>query len=721
MKRSFKIGNEKSSFWLELAITLLGICGVIFFLQFYERALPNASINLKLSREQISQETVTRLVKAGYAPEGYQNSLLFREDRTASYYLQRKLGIEESNRRLVSENWPLYYWSARWYKPQAVEEFFIDLSPLGELVSFQHTIKEDAPGAAIAQEQAQKIAESFLAVQTGWDATGWERVEASSEAQPGGRVDHSFGWKSRAFSAADAELRYSVMVQGDQVGSMRQWIKVPESFTRAFASERDLAGFISAGCLFVGMAGFFSLAFVGVLSLGEKSYRRAIPPALLAAGVSLAAYLNYLPLFSYSYDTTQDFNLFWIGIIFSIFSTSFFYLVQVLVAWAGGQFFSKLVWPRQDRILARGPERWLTFSRSAWRGLMLAGINLGYIVGFYLLTTRLFGWWTPASAEYSNIFGTPFPFLEAFQVGLDAALTEELLFRFVGITVLLWAFGNKRSWLAVLIPGALWAFAHSSYVTYPIYARGVELTIEAFLLGFVFLKFDLFTTIMSHFTFNMIVVAMPLLRSDVPYFRFSGLIVLCVLMLPLLPGLWVLLTKRLRKQPESLNSLELAPACQADLAQLAALPVRADWPVLMQDAQRVILCLRSRDELVGFATGFVGAGNVGEVDGVYVVPGWRRQYWGATLLDGLNQHFKSLDVLESRSLVLTAERRPFAFLNNQSWSTRARILAPLEAPTFGGVFRNVLGSLRDEWQEFRHASKMDASEAVELEIPRRKF
>ena len=127
---------------------------------------------------------------------------------------------------------------------------------------------------------------------------------------------------------------------------------------------------------------------------------------------------------------------------------------------------------------------------------------------------------------------------------------EELLFRLVGISFFLWIFPKQR-WLAVLIPGMLWAFAHASYVSYPIYARGIELTIEAIIMGIIFLKFDLFTTIMSHFTYNMIIVSVPLLRSSDPYFQFSGLIVLAVLAVPLLPGLYLKLETAFQNQSPS--------------------------------------------------------------------------------------------------------------------------------------------------------------------------
>jgi hypothetical protein len=118
----------------------------------------------------------------------------------------------------------------------------------------------------------------------------------------------------------------------------------------------------------------------------------------------------------------------------------------------GAQSLSRFVWPRQDRILARGTNRWIDFSRSAWRGMMIAGVHMAYVVLFYAITTQYFHWWSPVTSEYSDIFATPFPFFYALEIGLSAALVEELSIRFIGIGFFLWLFRKKYKWLAVLIP-----------------------------------------------------------------------------------------------------------------------------------------------------------------------------------------------------------------------------------------------------------------------------
>ncbi len=715
MNRTYPVKNQHGNIWLELLITLLGIVGVILFLSFYDHALPSAAIDLKYSRAQISQFAESKLQKLGFSPAGYKFSLSFNEDNMASYYFQRKLGVEVTNIRLANEKWPLHFWSARWYKPLEKEEFSMRFSPQGEFLGFNHVIAEDAPGASIPIEQAQVAAEKFLTQNSNWSAADWERVEASSEAMSAGRVDHTFVWKSRQFSAGESELRYSVVVQGDRVGYLRYWIKVPETFSRDFASERDRAGFINIIAFVLGFGGFIIIATAG-LSIARPDNRRILRPALLSAVVSLMAELNFIPLYRAYYDTTQDYTLFWVMTVIGALFSALTYCFLVFVGWGGGQGISKLVWNNQDRILARGPNRWIEFSRSAWRGLMLGGFNLGYVVMFYIFATNVLGWWSPVTAEYGDAYATPFPFLLAFQIGLNAALTEELLFRLIGISFFLWVF-RKQRWLAVLIPGMLWAFAHTSYVSYPIYARGIELTIEAILMGIIFLKFDLFTTIMAHFTYNMIISSMPLLRSSDPYFQFSGMVVLAVLVLPLLPGLYLTLKLRLTKSNSLPDSFSLSSAVEGDLPKLGAFPVTADWQALFLQTNRTILCLRAENELIGFATGYT-ENNTANIDGVYVTPQWRRQYWGAKLLDAIQEHFKNLGVETQRSFMLPNDKKQTAFLNNLFWRSSAYVLTPTTPPTFLTSIQQWKTDLREGFAKWKASFKKDKPQEIELEIPR---
>ena len=168
---------------------------------------------------------------------------------------------------------------------------------------------------------------------------------------------------------------------------------------------------------------------------------------------------------------------------------------------------------------------------------------------------------------------------------------------------------------------------------------------------------------------------------------------------------------RLRGKGETLpEALTLSPATHSDIEQLAELPVKADWYALLTQSNRTTLCLRAQEELVGFATGFVNEQNAATLDGVFVIPEWRRQYWGSTLMNALREHFENAGATDIRAVLFTKEKKSSTFLHNLFFRPRAQILTSKEFPYF-------IPTLKKGWQNLREGFKKNI-EDDELEIPR---
>jgi ribosomal protein S18 acetylase RimI-like enzyme len=688
---------------LDIIITLLGLLSLILFLAFYDQAFPSAAIDLDLSRAEIAQRAQDYLEGQGHDLQGYESALSFQQDWNASVYLQNTLGVSETNELIRSHDLPIYYWHTRWFRPLEKEEFSAYLSTEGDVVAFFHSILEDAPGAALSQDQARALAEAYLVDDRGWVLSDWEPVTASSEEQPGGRVDHYFEWKNRDFSVGEGDLRLAVRVRGDQIGSYNYWLRVPEAFQRHYSEQRNRAGFINNLSFYLGAFGFGLAALVAYLIAvwrGRFSWRIGLVPALAVAAVSLLAGLNVLPLYKIGYSTTQDYALFWLENLIGLIYNAVFDALVVFILWGGGQYLAKVVWPRLDRILprgrdlrARGDDRWLTLARSSWRGLMLGALLGGYVVLFYLVATRLFGGWIPMDVPYTSLYATPFPFLGPIRSGLLPAMEEELLFRLVGIALLLLL--TRRRWLALLVPGAIWAFAHLAYVRDPFYLRGIELTLGAIMFGLFYLRFDLTTTIVAHFAYNASLGALPLLGSGEPYFVLSGLIVVAVMLAPVVPGLVLALRRRLSRDVQPRPVPHVAPATPGDLPGLSALPVGAvDWPVLLDDPAAVVVCLRAGDQVLGAAAGYVETAGLGRLPVVYVDPAWRRRYWGSALVDVACAALRERGARSVDVQVATGDRPATAFWVSQGWHTAAQIMRRVLEPQPRLTWRDLLARLR---------------------------
>jgi GNAT superfamily N-acetyltransferase len=532
-------------------------------------------------------------------------------------------------------------------------------------------------------------------------------VSASSEEQPGGRIDHHFEWKRQDFSVGEGDLRLEVRVRGDQIGYYDYWLRVPETFRRHYSEQRNLAGFFNdlafyAGAILFGLAAL--LAYLIAVWRGRFPWHIGLIPALAVAAVSLLSGLNALPLYKTGYSTTQDYTLFWLESLIGVVYSAVYYGLIVFVLWGGGQFLSKALWPRWNKILPQSDtvplhrdDRWGILSRSGWRGLMLGGLLSGFVVVFYLVATRLFGGWTPMGVPYTRLYATPFPFLGPLRSGLLPAMEEELLFRLVAIPLLLLL--TRRRWLALLVPGIIWAFAHLAYVRDPFYLRGIELTLVALILGLFFLRFDLTTTIVAHYAFNAGLGALPLLASGEPYFVLSGLIVVATMLAPVAPGLLRGLWRWLPGKAGEEITPQVTLATSQDLPGLAALPTgRDNWAALLDDPAAVVFCLRAGDQTIGAATGRIDGSGLAQVPTVYVAPAWRRRYWGSALVDAVCAHLHEQGAESVAVQVETGDQPTTAFWVSQGWATAAKTLSrslqPRPRPTWRDLAARVRAAVR---------------------------
>lgn len=698
-----------SSRWLNRLLIVFGVLGVLISLIFYDRAFPLAALDLRLSRAEIATRAQEAVAAHGFDVTGYKSIVLFREDSEATRFLHSTQGTEETNRLLREEALPLWYWDVRWFRPQQQEEFRVGLLPDGTLIWLNHIVSEDAPGAALSQEEARAQVEHYLTGARGWDLAAWEEISASSQDRPGGRVDHAFEWKRRDWRVAGSQLCLGVTVKGAEIGSYNVWLQVPESFNRDFAAKFDLAVILNDGS-FLGILGLLGVGFALALIKARwdfpLSWKRALIAALLVGAVVLLSQFNWWFLSDASYSTVEDYTLHNLGQLFGSLMSAFAMALVILFLWIAAHWMGKQVWHLEDRILSRRGDFWTNVARSTWRGLAFAGVNFGYQTLFYLTATQVLGAWSPMVSDYSNIYATPLPFMAAIEAGVVAAATEEAIFRLFGMSVVLWITGAftrlSKGWrvaLALFIPAALWGFAHSNYVRDPIYFRGIELTLMGLLYGVVFLKSDLLTVIVAHYTFNAVLTALPMLRSGQPSFIASGLVIVATLIVPLL--IWAVRAWR-RRGVARLPEPVIRAGTAEDAGALAPLAVdEPTWRGWVATEDTVALCLEAGNALVGVAAAELQDDESAHLLALAVVPAWRRQYWGSELLLALRQACQARGVKSLEARTVTGNNACTQFFSAQQWAPVAKILRQtLEAPA-PFSWRNLLRSLRLRRRESR--------------------
>ena len=700
-KLSALLIHKRSLDWI---VSLLGVVGLVIFLRFYDQAFPSAALHLVYSRAQITEMAKSYMQEHGYDLTEYEFALAFESDNAGSFFLQRQLGIEKTNQLIAQENIPLWYWHARWFKPLQEEEFSLYLLPDGQINNFTHTLPETMEGAALEAGAAEQLAKAYLSGERGWNLENWQQVGSSSRQRSSGRLDHEFEWKRQNFNVDDSELRLKVIVKGDGIGYYDYRLKTPDLFWREFSKAREWPNTITA----VGIG--FSVIIFGLIAIvccllaylqGVRLFRQSLLPAGLVGLVSLLAGLNSLPLDKVSYPTTSDYWMFWASQVTLVVAYALLQMLLILLILEGGLYIARQMWPYQDKLLGRSPDRWLELSRSSWRGLMLGGLLLGYMVAFYLGATQVFGAWVPAGADYSDIYATPLPFLSSLEMGLTPATMEETLSRLVGISILLLLF--RKKWLALLVPGALWAFAHLSYIRDPFYLRGIELLLPAvFIEGLFFLTFDLTTTIVAHMAYNAALGLIPMLLSGEPTFMASGVVGTALLFSPVLVGMVMSWTQRARGRHLEQGwgvSPRLRLAVPEDQERLQALlPEGQDWPALLADPGVIVVCLDAGEKITGAAVCKLAAGS--DPDGaarlawVYVAPAWRGQLWGSRLVDQAAQQLRERGATHIEAEIETGDRAIRSFLGSKGWYSLRLVLAPREQPY-----------LVEWWQSSRYALK----------------
>jgi hypothetical protein len=525
-----------------------GLAGLLVSVLLYRSAFPQAAVTLKVTRAEATAAARTFLEERGAGLEGFREAVQFGGDDVGLVFLQRTIGLDSAS-RWARERVPLWSWKTRWFKPGEKEEWRVGVGVDGRVERFEHVIAEAAAGADLQQDSAQALAEQFL-TQRGWNLADFDRVESSSERRDK-RTDHHFAWEQHGTSIAWAgavgaqgggsgAIRIAVDVQGDEIGGYRHFLKVPDAFERQLQGTMSVGQFLALGAL--GLTFALILTALGLTIAryrkNDVHWRPAFGLAGLVLLLTLVQGVMAWPTARYTYSTQIPWSAFLGLLVVALLFGAVIYGLWALFATTAGESLARETFPgslggfleaARGRLLSR------ELAAASWRGYAVGFAFLGYLTLFYLVARRYFGAWLPAEGPYSQIFNVYLPFLAPLTISLVAAITEETTYRLFGISLV--KRYTRSTVLALLIPAVIWAFGHSSYEVFPVYLRGIELTIGGVLFGLAFLRLGLLACIVAHFVIDAVQIGMPLLSSGNATYVVSGIIVMGIALLPALLGL----------------------------------------------------------------------------------------------------------------------------------------------------------------------------------------
>jgi len=529
----------------------------------YTAAFPQASIDLRYSRDQITRIAARFLDERKLSTAGFRNLTLFDPDENARLYLEREAGLEEAN-RLMQREVPVWRWRARWIRPPHKEELVVQVSPDGRVVGFEHQIEEAAPGARLAMEAARALADQFLRRRT---ASGQRLIEEQLQERPN-RWDYVFTWEQEGFRAREATYRRSVTIQGDQVGSYEEFLHVPEQW------ERDFAALRSKNELYTQIAQAFYLplmlaalaVLIQALRRRQVRWRPLVLGSAVVGGLMVINEWNGLPFFIDRMPTSSSYrDSILIGLLQGLGAGVgiFFY---VILAAAPGEYVYRASLPGRLSLPAALSWRGIRtreFLMSSAAGYAFAAAHIAFVVAFYLIG-RKFGVWSPQDVEYSDLLSTAVPWIYPLTISLLAASSEEFWFRLLAVPLL--ARYLRMRWLAVLIPAFVWGFLHANYPQQPGYIRGIEVGLIGVAAGYLMLRFGILATLIWHYTVDAVLIGVFLLQAESWYFRISGLLVAGAVLFPLAAAAF--LYRRhgcFLVDPGMLNTAEAPPEAASDL------------------------------------------------------------------------------------------------------------------------------------------------------------
>jgi hypothetical protein len=551
--------------WLFLIIA--AVAAVAITLYYYPQA--NDLIAIDISMNKVQAERAAQGIAQRYhlGPTDHYTATIFILDQAARNYVELEAGGKKEFERMLHDHlYEAYTWQVRHFKPHETNEALYIFTSNGKPYGFKEKIAETTKGAALSGEQARIIVEKGI---TDWhiSLSLYHLIESSQEQQPSGRVDHTFVYERINETRGEGRYRLKVMVSGDKLTMVQHVFNVPDSFTRRYQEMRSAnEGIAHAASGLMWLLYFFIGCFIGIILLLRSGYVLIYPALWWGIGLAfLRATIqgNYFPLILFAeYTTNLSFANFMLSqialFIKSFIAQTFLYSITIIAAES-----------LTRRAFGDQLQLWKSWSLPVASSASVLGATLGgyLIVPFLLCYETLifisgnywFGWWSPSETLADpNILATYIPSFSPIVNALGAGLWEECLFRalpLAGAALIGRWLGKERLLLAItfILQAFIFNAAHANYPCQPSYVRIIELLPISATFGWLYLSFGLIPAIISHWIYDLVLMAIPLFVSTAPGIVLQRCLIIISALVPLL----ILLIQKVRSSSPFLHRVPL--------------------------------------------------------------------------------------------------------------------------------------------------------------------
>jgi membrane protease YdiL (CAAX protease family) len=572
--------------WITIAVCVaVVLASVAIIVRYFDAAFPQASIEFKVDRNT-SRPIAERLLHArGIDIRNMKHAARFDSDDEARIFLERSLGLEAAN-RVMAGDVHVWSWHQRWFRPLVEEELSVDVAPTGQIVGFRHVIPEDRAAMPPSITPPVEFLKSI-----GVDAGDLNLIDQSERRLPK-RVQRIFTWESTSIRPAGAQYRHIVTVDGDQVTSYTQGLKVPDAWKRSYGELRSKNRAASQVDVLLNAALMIGavVIFIARLRRGDLPLRFLFSIGIACVLLVGGAAINEMPAQLAYYDTTTSYSAFVGNLAFNAAVQSIGMAMLLIVICGAGEVLYRERLPRHLAI----PRLWTPRALSSRRvflamvlGYALVPLFIAYQVVFYL-TAHRYGAWAPAEVPYDDLLNSALPWVAVVFAGFFPAFSEEFLSRAFAIPFLQrlvrWRFA------AIALAAFIWGFGHAGYPNQPFWIRGVEVGLAGIVAGLLMERFGLLPMLIWHYTIDAVYTATLLFGSGNTYYIVSAAIASLLFAIPLIVSIVLYLRNRGFVPDDDLSNATIptSPAPAHPEAAVAAVQFPEAKPATRK---RIAICL----------------------------------------------------------------------------------------------------------------------------------
>jgi membrane protease YdiL (CAAX protease family) len=537
--------ERRPLFWVILGIIF--IAGMLFSYYYFPKAMPFLNLNINMDRKSALKSANEIAKKYNLKPDNYSQSVVFEGDNATQNFIELEGGgTSELTKLLSSSLYSPYQWRVRHFKEKEVFESTISFTPQGKPYNFIMKVPEKEKGEFISSDSAYILASNFATKEWQINMKDYKLIENSQEKRPSGRVDYSIVFEHQKEKIGEGRFRLKIVISGGNVTELTHILKVPESFERRYEEMRSSNTTIAS----VGMVLMFLLyicfGIVGLFFLIREKRVIWKQPLLWGSIIGLLSFfsqLNSLKLLWMDYDTALSASSFLTNTIMRLLFSSIVDTILVTLSIIIAENLARKAFPEHIQFW----KLWSKDARSSKSvigqtigGYLWVGFELSFIIAFYFFASKVLGWWSPAeTAMDPNVLAEFVPWLSPIANAFHAGFWEECLFRAIplaGAALLGNKYGNRKAWIigALIIQALIFGSAHATYPNQPSYARVIEMIIPFILFGIIYLRYGLLPVIIIHFTYDAILMSIPLFVSSAKGIWFDITMVTILTLLPLI-------------------------------------------------------------------------------------------------------------------------------------------------------------------------------------------